>query len=344
MMLKQIIKIIQHILIPLGFLYGSILQIRNWFYDWGIFRSESFDVPIISVGNITAGGTGKTPFVIFLAKALSDNYQKIAIVSRGYGRKSSGLQIVSAKNQLYMDAVHAGDEPFQIAKALPESYVIVSEKRAQGIRLAVNKFQADLIILDDAFQHRSVKRNLDILLINAKEPWQKNFPIPGGTLREFKFNYKRAQMIVFTNMDSDKALPFLPEKQPFFKSSPQLKEVIDLQNNVVGTVSDFQSKKVLAFAGIAHPEYFFNSLQKQRIIPIFQKSFGDHQQYSSRDLENLISLAQKYQASALLCTEKDLVKIQSLKIVNLALPVLAMRLKLYIDHHEKMIQEIYRYL
>ena len=257
MKIGSIIKFFQAILIPIGFLYGLILQIRNWLYDWGIFKSESFGVPIISVGNITAGGTGKTPFTIFLAGQLAGQFKKIAIVSRGYGRKTNGTQLVAADGQIYLSAEEAGDEPYQIARTISEVVVIVSEKRAAGIHLAVNKFQADLIILDDAFQHRSVKRDIDILLINALEPWQGNFPIPAGTLREFKFNYRRAQIVVFTNTDSDMVLPFKPDKRPFFKSSPQLKKVINLENRVVGTVSDFQSQKVLAFAGIAHPEYFW---------------------------------------------------------------------------------------
>ncbi len=340
MMQKQILKITQLILIPFGLLYGIILQIRNWLYDWGIFKSASFDVPIISVGNITVGGTGKTPFVLFLAKNLADKYQKIAIVSRGYGRKSSGLQIVSAKNQIFMDALQAGDEPFQIARALPESYVIVSEKRAEGVRLAIEKFQADLIILDDAFQHRAVKRDLDILLVNAREPWRNNFPIPAGSLREFKYNYKRAQIIVFTNTDSNTKLLFEPEKQPFFKSSPRLKEVLDLENRVVGTVSDFQSKKVLAFAGIAHPQNFEKALTDAGVRVLCFSGFSDHYEFTEKNLQKLFMDAQKYECELLLCTEKDLGKIQTLKLYEFPLPVLAVRMSLSFDDEEKLIRTV----
>ena len=339
-MQKQIIKTGQIILIPVGLLYGALMQIRNWFYDRGVFRSESFAVPVISVGNITVGGTGKTPFTIFLARQLSVRFKKIAIVSRGYGRKSNGLQIVSAKNQLFLDAHQAGDEPFQMAKALPESYVIVSEKRAEGIRLAIEKFQADLVILDDAFQHRAVKRNLDILLVNTKEPWQNNFPIPAGTLREFRFNHKRAQIIIFTNTDADTELPFTPQKQPFFSSSLLLKEVVDQENRVVGTVSDFKTKKALAFAGIAHPQSFKSALNEAGIDVQAFSGFGDHHVYTEKDLKKLFAEAQKSGCEALLCTEKDLGKIQTLKLSAFPLPVLAVRMNLQFDDEEKLIKII----
>lgn len=316
-------------------LYGTILQLRNWFYDWGIFKSESFDVPVISVGNITAGGTGKTPFTIFLARQLAGQFKKIVIVSRGYGRKSTGLQLVAARGQVYLDAAQAGDEPYVMACSLADSVIIVSEKRAEGIQLAVDKFQADLIILDDAFQHRSVKRDLDILLINAKEPWQGNFPIPAGTLREFKFNYQRAQVVVFTNTDSDTVLPFKPDKQPFFKSTPQLNEVIDIHNKVVGKIEDFQSKKVLAFAGISHPDIFFSALEEQNIKPALTVAFRDHHIFTAQDLDKLIARAKKTDCEALFCTEKDLVKIQMLNTINSGISIFALRLTLIIENENQ---------
>jgi len=339
-MIKQIVKIIQRILIPIGILYGIIMQIRNWFYDWGIFKSVSFDVPVVSVGNITAGGTGKTPFTIFLAGQLAGQFKKIAIVSRGYGRESRGVQLVAADGQLYLHATEAGDEPFLIAQSLPGAIVIVSEERAEGIRFALNKFQADLIILDDAFQHRSVKRDLDILLINAKDSWQGNFPIPGGTLREFKFNHKRAGLIVFTNTDANSDLPFIPASKPFFTSNPRLKDVIDLENKVIGKIEDFQTKKVLAFAGIAHPDNFFSSLETQNVNPISTVAFRDHYSFKNSDIDRLVQQADKAGTEALLCTEKDLVKIQKLQKTGTEFSILAVRLGLYIDQPGKLIAKV----
>jgi len=339
-MQRQILKIIQVLFIPLGLLYGSILQIRNWLYDWGILKSKSFDVPVISVGNITAGGTGKTPFTIFLVQRLSQTYKRIAVVSRGYGRKSRGTQLVAARGQMYLNAENAGDEPYQMARTLPDTIVIVSEKRADGIHLAVDKFQADLVILDDAFQHRSVKRDLDILLVNAKEPWKNNFPIPTGTLREFKYNYKRAQVIVFTNADSETVLPFNPEGLPFFKGSVQLSEVVDAEYKVVQTVPDLKNKKVLAFAGIAHPQNFERALTKAGVRVLCFAGFSDHYEYTERDLQKLFTDAQKYECELLLCTEKDLGKIQNLKIPEFPLPLRAVRLNLLFDDEVKLLKTI----
>ncbi len=339
-MQKQIVKIIQGFFIPFGFLYGSILQIRNWLYDWGIVKSESFDVPVISVGNITAGGTGKTPFTIFLVRHLSQTYKQIAIVSRGYGRKSKGTQLVAAKGQIYLNAENAGDEPYQMARTLPHAIVVVSEKRADGMRLAVEKFQADLIVLDDAFQHRSVKRELDILLVNANEPWKNNFPLPAGTLREFKYNYKRAQVVVFTNADSDTDLPFTPQERPFFKSNTELMEVVDLDNKIAGSTADFKTKKVLAFAGIAHPQNFEKALTEAGIRVLCFEGFSDHYRFLEKDLQKLFIAAQKHECELLLCTEKDLGKIQNLKIAKFPLPLRAVRQNLLFDDEEKLIQTI----
>lgn len=332
---------IQTILIPFGILYGCVMQIRNWLYNWGVFKAESFDVPVISVGNITAGGTGKTPFTIFLARRFSGQFKRIAIISRGYGRKSSGLQLVAAKGQIYLDAQQAGDEPFLLAKSLPGSYVIVAEKRTEGVRMAIEKFGADLVILDDAFQHRSVKRNLDILLVNAKEPWRGNFPLPAGTLREFRFNYKRAKAVVFTNVDSQKELPFTPRNRPFFTSKPELREVVDINNQVIGTVDDFKTKKVLAFAGIAHPQSFKWGLSEAGLELSSFAGFGDHYDYTEKDLRKLFENAQKYGCELLLCTEKDMGKIKTLKLSEFPLPLRAVRLNLQLDDEEGLIKRIY---
>jgi len=341
--MKQLIKSIQYLLIPFGLLYGAILQIRNWGYDVGILKSESFAVPVISVGNITAGGTGKTPFTIFLAQALGDSYKRIAIVSRGYGRKSTGVQLVASRGQLFLDAEQAGDEPYLLARSLPEAVIVVSEKRTDGIRMAINKFQSDLIILDDAFQHRSVKRNLDILLVNAKEAWQGNFPIPAGTLREFRFNYQRAQLIVCSNLEEGTTPPFTSQDLPVFQSTSHLNEVVDIQNKVVGNIEDFKSKNVLAFAGIAHPENFFTALSKSAVNIKEIVGFRDHYNFTEHDLIKLFKGAGSAKCEVLLCTEKDLVKMQGLHLSDLPLPIYAVRQNLSFDNHPDLIQTIENY-
>ncbi len=332
------------LLFPFGLLYGAILQIRNWLFDWGILKSERFPVPVISVGNITVGGTGKTPFTIYLARVLSERFSRIAIVSRGYGRAGRGVQLVAAKGQFYLTPEEAGDEPFMMARALPQSVVVVAEKRAEGIRLALEKFQADLILLDDAFQHRAVQRDLDILLINGREAWQGNFPIPAGTLREFKFNYKRADILIFTKLENEKSVPVAQEQIPFFTTSTRLSDVLDREYQIIGNIGSFQKQKVLAFSGIAHPQTFASALGKQGVRVVREVEFKDHHVFTAADLRRLQKLGQEAEASALLCTEKDMVKLQNIEWGEAPIPVYAVRLEMQVKQEERFFETVLNFL
>jgi len=335
---------LRYLLLPFGWLYGAVLQIRNWLYDWNILGSLRFPVPVIAVGNITAGGTGKTPFTIYLAQKLSERFKRIAIVSRGYGRTSSGVRLVAAKGPFYLPVQQAGDEPFLIARALPQAVVIVAEKRALGIRLALDKFQADLILLDDAFQHRSVQRDLNILLINGQEAWQGNFPMPAGTLREFTFNYKRAQMIIFTKLESGQAAPMTPQKIPFFTATSRLSDVSDRENHIIGTVASLKGQKILAFSGIAHPHTFTDALKEQGVLVVRGQGFKDHHAFTTTDMQRLQKLAQEAGAVALFCTEKDMVKIQYIDRSTSSLPVYAVRLEMQVQPEEQFLETTFNYL
>ena len=334
----------RYILLPFGLLYGLVLQIRNRLFDWGILKSERFPVPVISVGNITAGGTGKTPFTIYLAQKTASRFKRIAIVSRGYGRSTRGVQLVAAQGQFYLSAEQAGDEPFLIARALPQAVVIVAEKRVEGIRLALEKFQAELIILDDAFQHRSAHRDLDILLINGREPWKGNFPLPAGTLREFKFNYKRAQMIIFTKLENGQAAPLLPRQIPFFNAAFRLSDVVDRENRVIGEIDSFKERRIVAFSGIAHPQDFAAALEEQGVQVARAEGFRDHHAFSAADMRHLQKLAQAAGAEALLCTEKDMVKLQQIEWGTAALPVYAVRLEMQVNNEELFLETINNFL
>ena len=183
----MILIILRFILFPFSILYGLVIEIRNGLFDLGILRSVKFPVPVISVGNITAGGTGKTPFTIYLAYLLKKHFSTIAIVSRGYGRKSRGMQLVSDGQQILLDPSHAGDEPYLIAVHLPDCLVAVSEERSVAVNYLMDNYKPDLILLDDAFQHRQVKRDIDIVLVPVKETYTSKFILPTGNLREYKY-------------------------------------------------------------------------------------------------------------------------------------------------------------
>lgn len=305
------IKIIKILLFPFSILYGIIIDIRNLLYDWGMLKSCSFPVPVISIGNITLGGTGKTPFTIFLAKKLQNQFKQIAVVSRGYGRQSRGLQIVSDGKEVKCKPALAGDEPYLIARSLPGVIVAVSENRIEALQFIIDHYQVDLIILDDAFQRRSVKRDIDIVLLNARQPFKYNLPLPSGTLREFQHNLSRADIILHTNVDEankSHCIKFKPDLQ--FTSKTKLGSLMDLDFKPAGKISGLPVKKAYAFAGIAHPENFKKALLKEGLEIINFKMFKDHHSYTLKDMQMISKACLQKKCSLIICTEKDLVKIQ----------------------------------
>lgn len=285
------------------------MDIRNLFYDSGIFKSYKFNIPVISVGNITVGGTGKTPFVIWLTRNMLSRYSKIAVISRGYGRSSKGMQVVSD----YKNPQKFGDEPCLITISVPEAVVIVSEDRKKAIRYAMEKHNADLIILDDAFQHRSVRRKLDIVLLNTAEKFKGNYPLPGGTLREFRHNISRSDILILTNVSDERDSVLNTADKPLFKSTGVLNIVVNLDFEEVGLMSDFKNEKVAAFAGIAHPENFKKHLEQYGLNVKKYISFRDHYNYTIMDIKSLIKTAENQGCRKLWCTEKDMIKISAIE-------------------------------
>jgi tetraacyldisaccharide 4'-kinase len=295
-------------------------------------------VPIISVGNITVGGTGKTPFVIWLAKKMLPHYKMIVVISRGYGRKSKGMLDVSD----FREPQKFGDEPCLIAVSVPSLKVIVSEDRKIAVRYAQKKYQADLIILDDAFQHRSVERDVDIVLLNTKEKFKGNFPIPSGTLREFRHNIKRADIIIETNSAAEKNIELPILNKETFKSKSILNLLLNSRFEAVGKISDLRREKVIAFSGIAHPENFKNYLKDSDIVIESYFSYRDHYQYVFEDVKNMIGAAELKECKKILCTEKDMIKISAINELSQEQIsyFYAVRLELEVGIEEKMIIKI----
>ncbi len=304
--------IIKIILLPFAIVYGLIMELRNLLYATGALPVHRFDVPVISVGNLTAGGTGKTPFVIYLIRILSGRFRNMVVVSRGYGRQSKGLAVVSDGRRILLHPQQGGDEPVLIARKSPRVPVVAAERRHEGIRYALEQFNADCILLDDAFQHRSVWRDVDIVLWNAGERWRCNWPLPAGRLREFKHNLKRAHLLVFTNAGPEKSLPQIPPDIPRTEAESRLHHLVDVDFNQAGALSDLRDKKTAAFAGIAHPQNFRNSLETEGIEPQIFFSFKDHYNYTFNDLTKMAAACKRQEIDTLVCTEKDLVKIAAI--------------------------------
>jgi tetraacyldisaccharide 4'-kinase len=254
--------LLRKILFPFAILYGLITAIRNWFYDKGFLKSHSFSVPVIAVGNLSVGGTGKTPKIEYLIRLLSPNY-KIAVLSRGYKRKSSGFLLAEYSST----AESLGDEPFQLHQKFPTIQVAVDANRKNGIeRLLALQNKPDIILLDDAFQHRKVKAGFYILLTAFNDLYPDDFILPTGNLRESRSGAKRANIVVVT-----KCPPTLPEAdqnqirkklnlsehQQLYFSSIQYDEILYSENER-RTVASLQNTDKLLVAGIAKPKPFFS--------------------------------------------------------------------------------------
>ena len=282
------------LLLPFSFLYEKAINLRNTLYDRGYLKSKRLPVPVISVGNLSAGGTGKTSFVIYLANILKD--KRICILSRGYKRRTKGFHIVSEYGNLKLRWEEAGDEPYLMAKLLPFASVVVSENRYEGGLKAVEKLSPDVIILDDGFQHRRLYRDMDILLLKKKD--LRDRLLPAGNLRERISSLNRADVIVLSYQEIE---PF-----EFFTGKPTFKAFRVFNKILTSSFEtlplDFiKDKEVVAFCGLGDNEQFLKILKK---LPIKVKKFipfPDHHDYRDFTVE---------EKEIYLTTPKDLVKFE----------------------------------
>ncbi|HSH53326.1 MAG TPA: tetraacyldisaccharide 4'-kinase, partial [Bacteroidales bacterium] len=274
-------KILSPILFPLSLIYGLIIYIRNRCYDYGIFKSTSFNIPIISIGNITVGGTGKTPHVEYLVDLLKSEF-KVATLSRGYKRKTKGF--ILADNQ--STAREIGDEPRQIKQKFSDIEVAVDSKRVRGIqKLMDKKKDLDIILLDDAFQHRQVQTNLSILLIDYNRPIDKDFMLPLGNLREQAFEKIRASLIIISKAPKDikpierrvlfNELHPYPFQDVYFTTFDYGDLTPVFNDSDVKTIKD-EKPTILFVTGIANPAPLEQYIKKNLSNKIDRIKFPDH--------------------------------------------------------------------
>ncbi len=299
-----------------SFFYQKIIRLRNQLYDWKFFKSRMLPCKVISVGNITVGGTGKTPTVIMIAQFLKNNGFKPAILSRGYGGKTKKIAVVSNGKQIFLDSHTAGDEPALLAKKVPGVPVIIGKNRYLSGIHAIDAFGADVIIMDDAFQHRALFRNIDIVLVDNQKPAGNGFVLPRGTLREAFDGLKRADIIVLTEGAQGETESEMPlEVKPFisnkavFKGYRTEKDIINSMTEECLTLSFLHGKKIFAFSGIANPEYLKKSLENLSDRAVSFISFPDHHIYTTNDIHDIQHAADAFSADLILTTEKDGVKL-----------------------------------
>ncbi len=280
--------------------YGLVMRGRNLLFAVGVLRRHAASVPVISIGNITTGGTGKTPLVIWLCNYLREKGLRNSILTRGY--KTQPDQIT--------------DEPALLAKACPDTDVIVNPNRVAGAKKAVSVHQAQALVLDDGFQHRRLKRDLDIVAVDATCPFGYGRVLPAGLLREPKSGLSRADAVIITRFDQVDAEQMRELEQKIQRISPNI-PIAKAAHKHTGAVTyhnkqlDWQSlrsKRVFAFCGIGNPNAFFRCLEQNGLSLTDTQTFDDHHPYTREEMKQIFERARSCEAEMILCTQKDWVK------------------------------------
>jgi tetraacyldisaccharide 4'-kinase len=341
------------LLLPFAVIYGLIVFVRNKLFDFGILRQQSFPIPVISVGNLSAGGTGKTPHVEYLIKLL-EKENKLATLSRGYGRKTKGFVKVDDD----ATAITVGDEPLLYKRKFPEILISVDENRVDGIQqIIAQQPSTEIVLLDDAFQHRYVKPGLSILLTDYYKPFSHDYLLPSGSLREYRTGMKRAEIIVVSkcpnvlspitckSMESDMKIQ---PNQSVYYSYVDYGELQPM-NQAATLIQVRKFSTVLMFAGIANPypmEEQLNTISDKVIV----EKFRDHYQYQAKDM---LKICQHFESifsknKVIITTEKDAMRIQGTPLmeffVNLPLFYLPIEVKFHKNSKDKFDKQILNYV
>lgn len=345
--------IIKLVLLPLSWVYGLAMWWRNMFYDKGIFKSQSFDIPVIVVGNLAVGGTGKTPHIEYIIEQLSTEF-KVAVLSRGYKRKTKGF-VLAQEN---CSAQSIGDEPYQIFRKFDNIVVAVDENRVRGIkRLMQQHPDVDCILLDDAFQHRAVQAGFNILLTEHNNLYNKDALMPAGQLREAKSGALRADVIVVTKCPVD--LKPIDARIIEGELRPAAYQKLHFSTYAYGTLYPlFEAEAQQALeagsslylvAGIANPKPAYDHLLEKYDIAA-TNFYSDHYNFSTKDYENISKAFSKIESDRkfIVTTEKDASRIvsdksfpQSLKPYVYVLPI---KVEFMLDSEDKLIKKIYNYV
>ncbi|MGB5991383.1 MAG: tetraacyldisaccharide 4'-kinase [Desulfobacterales bacterium] len=310
--------------------YGGAVKLRRIFYKKAVLKSKRLPCPIISIGNITVGGTGKTPMTIYVAQVVKQLGYKVAIISRGYkGKAEKGGGIVSDGKMLLMTPEIAGDEPYMIANRLKDVPVIVGKNRFKAGWLAIRKFDSDVIVLDDGFQHLKLQRDLDLVLLDYRKPFGNGHLLPRGVMREPASALLCANAIILTRSDtvndnetssSPKKLRPYERKKPVYRTfhHPFVYKIINgekkiFEKNMQAALrqnSDcIKGRTVFAFSGLADNHNFRQTVKSLKCNVSGYMEFPDHHSYSDRDLKDISAAAKRSMSECLITTEKDYVRI-----------------------------------
>jgi len=308
------------VLYLLSLVYRAGVRLRKILYQYGILISRSLPCKVVSIGNITLGGTGKTPLVVSLAGFLLEKGMHPAVVSRGYGRKDeSQTLIVSDEQTVLTDTATGGDEPVLIGSKLPGVPVVVGCNRIAAAQRTIQRFNASVVILDDGFQHFRLKRDLDIALVDAADPFGNGKIFPAGILREPIEALSRAQAVIITRSDAIASIEALKSRirrltsARIFTSFQRPLDLVDNRTGEFKPLSVLRGTKVLAFSGIAHPESFTSLLKALGAVVSEERIYPDHYEFKKADLAEVLKKAADDRVNMIVTTEKDAVRLRTLK-------------------------------
>jgi tetraacyldisaccharide 4'-kinase len=330
---------------PLSAIYRTITQTRLAAYNRGLLTITKLPAPVISVGNLTTGGTGKTPLVEWVCRTLARKQRKVCILTRGYGRpNASSRVIVSDGSTVLANATEAGDEPFLLAHNLRGLAAVISDpNRIAAGQWAIDNLGAEVLVLDDGFQHLALARDLNILVIDATNPWGGGKLLPAGRLREPQAGLSRADCVVVTRADQSDELASLEKEIQRLNGACH---VVRSEMTVTG-VSRMNSERpdelvalpqpAAAFCAVGNPESFFKLLRQAGIEPVFTRTFRDHHQYTQSDADSLTQDSGQAGAHSIITTAKDAVKLQSSQF---GLPGYVLNIEISIAQEDRVIQMV----
>lgn len=322
--------------------YGGVVRTRSFFYSHGLLRTKTLPCPVISIGNIAVGGTGKTPLVMALAKGLRDKGNPVAILSRGYKGTKTSEPIVSDGKTIFLSPEESGDEPFLMAKACQGIPVLIGKNRFVNGRIALQRFGVKGLLLDDGFQHLPLYRDINILLIDSHIGFGDHTLLPRGILREPLSHLRRAHLFLLTKVEDLETCQPLERKiheihpsSPVFHSHYEPVSLVGPQEEQEELYS-LKGKKILALSGIANSNYFSSMLRKCGMKIVKEAIFPDHHLYTTKDLSSIEEKSKR--VDCIVTTEKDMVKLKKLNMDHL--PIRALRIEVKIWEEKEFYQKV----
>lgn len=331
------------ILMPFVPVYAALVAIRNWLFNKGFFKAKKINAKVISVGNITVGGSGKTPTVIYLTKLLKNEKKNVGVLSRGYGRRSKGYLLVRDNEKILTTVDQCGDEIFHTVQEC-EVPAAVSENRAAGAKRMIAETNVDTLVLDDAFQHRWIYRDVDILICEQKFLNDPNFLnqnlLPTGNMRENFESINRADTIIVNRKFSEKlklpsSLKEYSEEKRIFNACYKAIGFVDIKRKIEYKTENFEGQKSLVVSGIANPYSFINALKQAKVDTQNQIIFSDHKFYTHKEVQKIRKEFYSTNSHSVITTQKDAVKLVKFSREMDDIDIFYLKIRLEIDEEKE---------